>query len=101
MSACDGEVLGLQATGNGRSCVQHDCCGMLVVPNDIIKFKTAVIDGMGMREGSKSVQKEAIKAVLIAMEQSAAKWVFCGSPLVWLREINKICWVLCTDHSAV
>ena len=38
---------------------------MLVVPNDIIKFKTTVIDGMGMGEGSKGVPEEAIKVVLI------------------------------------
>jgi hypothetical protein len=65
MSACDCEVLGLRASGNGRTCVQHHCCGMLVVPNDNIKFYTTVIDGMGMGEGSKSVPEEAIKAVLI------------------------------------
>ena len=65
MSAHDGEVLGLQASGNGRSCVQHHCCGMLVVPNDIIKFKTTLIDGMGMGEDSKSFPEEAIKVVLI------------------------------------
>ena len=38
---------------------------MLVVPNDIIKFKTTLIDGMGMGEGSKSAPEEAVKAVLI------------------------------------
>ena len=38
---------------------------MLVVPNDIIKFKTTVIDGMGMGEDSKSFPREAIKVVLI------------------------------------
>ena len=65
MSACDGEVLGLPASGNGRSCVQRNCCGMLVETYDIIKFKTTVIDGMGMDEGSKSMPEEAIKAVLI------------------------------------
>ena len=65
MSACDGEVLGLQASGNGRSCVQHHHCSMLVVPNDIIKFKATVIDGIGMEEGSKSFPNEAIKVVLI------------------------------------
>ena len=38
---------------------------MLVVPNDIIKFKTTVIDGIGMGEDSKSFPQEAIKVVLI------------------------------------
>jgi hypothetical protein len=65
MLACDGEVLGLQASGHGRSCVQHHCCGMFVVPNDIIKFKTTVIDGMGMGEDSKSFPEGAIKVDLI------------------------------------
>jgi hypothetical protein len=65
MSARDGEVLGLRASGNGRFCVQHHCCSMLVVPNDIIKFKTTVIGGMGLGEESKSFPEEAIKVVLI------------------------------------
>jgi hypothetical protein len=38
---------------------------MLVVPNDIIKFKITVIDGMGMGEGSRSMPEEAIKIVLV------------------------------------
>ena len=38
---------------------------MLVNPNDIIKFKTTVLDGMGMGEDNKSVLEETIKAVLI------------------------------------
>jgi hypothetical protein len=41
---------------------------MHVVPNDIIKFKTTVIDGMGMREGSKSMLEEAIKLFIFEME---------------------------------
>ena len=27
---------------------------------------------------------------LFAMEQSVAQWVFCSSPLLWLRETKKI-----------
>ena len=40
---------------------------MLVVPNDIMKFKTTVIDGMGMGMGedSKIFPEEAIRVVLI------------------------------------
>ena len=42
---------------------------MLVVPNDIIKFKSKFkktgIDGMGIGEGSKGMLEEAIKAVII------------------------------------
>ena len=62
MVASDGEILGLRASGNGRSCVQHSCCGMVVAPNDIIRFKTTVIDGVNQNEG---IPEEAIKAVLV------------------------------------
>ena len=89
MSACEGEVLGLRASRNGRSCDQHHCCGMLVVPNDIIKFKTTVIDGMGMGEGSKGVPEEAIKVVLICNGTECCTVGFCASPLLWLREIKQ------------
>jgi hypothetical protein len=74
---------------------------MLVVPNDIIKFKTTVIGGMGMGEAARVFWKKPSRLSLFAMEQSAAQWAFCASPLLWLREINKICWALCTDHRAV
>ena len=68
MAACDGEVLGLRASGNGRSCGQHNCCGIFVVPNDILRFKFTVIDGMsGGKEGDNKdvMPEEAIKAVIV------------------------------------
>ena len=89
MSACDGEVLGLWAFGNGRSCVQHHCCGMLVVPNDIIKFKKTEIDGIGMGESSKSVQEEAIKAVLICNGTECCTVGFLCKSIVWLKKIKQ------------
>ena len=55
MTACDGEVLALRASGNWRSCCQHDCYGMVVVPNDILSFKLTIIDGIG---GGKEVDNE-------------------------------------------
>ena len=39
---------------------------MLVVPNNIIKFITTVIDEMGMGKGSKCMPEEAINAVLLS-----------------------------------
>ena len=57
MVACNGEVLGLRASGNGRSCGQHICCSIFVVPNDILCFKLKVIDGMsgGMEVDNKDI----------------------------------------------
>ena len=60
--ASDGEIHGLQASRNGRSCLQHTFCGMAVVPNDIIRFKTTVIDRLNQSFG---IPEEVIKAVLI------------------------------------
>ena len=66
MTACDSEVLGLRASGNGRSCCQHKFCGMAVGPNDIPNFKLAIIDGMGgLKEvvDQATILEGAIKAV--------------------------------------
>jgi hypothetical protein len=68
MTACDGEVLGLRASGNGSSCCHHDCCGMVIVLDVILPFKLAIIDGIG---GGKEVDdnntmpEEAMKAVFV------------------------------------
>jgi hypothetical protein len=76
---------------------------MLVVPNDSIKFKTTVMDGMGMGEGSKSVPEEAIKAVLICngtecctvgflcksivvVEKDKARFVGCFAQIIGLND---------------
>ena len=68
MATCYGEVLGLRASRNGRSCGQHNCCGIFVVPNDILCFKLTVIDGMGGgKEGDNEdvMPEEDIKDVLV------------------------------------
>ena len=57
-----GDIFGLLASGNGRSCVQHPCCGMAVILNDIVRFKTTVFVGVNQSNG---IPEEAIKAVLI------------------------------------
>ena len=39
----DGELLGQNASSNGRSCEQHECCGKAVKADDVIRFKLAVV----------------------------------------------------------
>jgi hypothetical protein len=66
MTACDSEVLGLRASRNGRSCCQHEFCGMVVVPNDTLHFKLTINDEMGgLKEvvDKATILEEAIKAV--------------------------------------
>ena len=68
MAACHGKVLGLKASGNGRSCGQHNCCDIFVVPNNILHFKLTVIDGVGggkVGDNEDITPEEAIKAVLV------------------------------------
>ena len=66
MTAHDREVLSLTASGNGRSCGQHGCCGGVVVPNDIFCFKLTIIDWIGggkeVDNNNNTVQEEAIKS---------------------------------------
>ena len=61
---------------------------MLVVPNDIIKFKTTVIGGMGMGEGSKSMLEVAIKAILIHDGTELCIVIFLCKSIVVVREIH-------------
>jgi len=55
----DGELLGLNASSNGRSCEQHECCGKAVKADDVIRFKLAVVEDVLGKA------LETIKAVLI------------------------------------
>lgn len=52
-------MLGLNASSNGRSCEQHECCGKAVKADDVIRFKLAVVEDVLGKP------LETIKAVLI------------------------------------
>ena len=52
-------MLGLNASSNGRSCEQHECCGKAVKADDVIRFKLAVVEDVLGKP------LEMIKAVLI------------------------------------
>ena len=52
----DGEIVGLNATNNGRTCEAHACCGEHLQPGELICFKFTVVDVDGFTE-------EAVKAV--------------------------------------
>ena len=61
----DGELLaGLNASSNGRSCEQHECCGKAVKADDVIRFKLAVVEDVLGKP------LETIKAVLITNKDS-------------------------------
>jgi hypothetical protein len=40
----DGEIVGLHASTNGRSCNQHECCGRHLQPGQIIRLKTEAME---------------------------------------------------------
>jgi hypothetical protein len=78
MIACDSKVLGLRASGNGKSCSQHDCCSMVVVPNDIFHFKLTITDGIG---GGKEVDDNNTmpeKAIKVVLAQDGTKLCTVG-----------------------
>jgi hypothetical protein len=40
----DGEIVGLHASTNGRSCNQHEYCGRHLQPGQIVRLKTEVME---------------------------------------------------------
>ena len=54
----DGEIVRLKGVTNRRSCESHDCCGMHISLDDLIRFKLCIARINGKTE-------EAIKAVRI------------------------------------
>ena len=39
----DGEIVGLRASTNGRSCNQHECCSRHLQPDQIVRLKAVVM----------------------------------------------------------
>jgi hypothetical protein len=58
MTTKDGEIVGLKASNNGRSCVSHDCCGIHLNLDDLVRFRFTIIEREGRTE-------QAVKAVQI------------------------------------
>ena len=46
----DGEMVGLHAISNGRSCSSHACCGAYISGNDLVRFKLVIIDYNGQSQ---------------------------------------------------
>lgn len=46
----DGEIVGLGASSNGRSCVSHECCGHHLVMDDLIRLRSCIVDVDGRVE---------------------------------------------------
>ena len=78
---CDGEILGLRGTTNGRSCEQHACCGAIVRPNDCVRFKAAVVPIDG-------VDQAGIKAVLILDGTELCTVGFLGKSIAALKKTS-------------
>ena len=76
MAGCKGDVLGLQTLINMRSCVQHQCCGIIVIPSIMMRFKTKIVDEMDLGEDGEVIPEEAIEAVLDSNETEFALWGF-------------------------
>lgn len=53
----DGELIGLRASTNGRSCESHVCCGEHLSADDLIRFKFCVLEfEYGIEEAVKAVR---------------------------------------------
>jgi hypothetical protein len=47
-----GDIVGISASGNGRSCEQHACCGNYLQLNDTVIFKAVMIERDGEIENA-------------------------------------------------
>ena len=64
----DGEIVGLHASTNGRSCNQHECCGRHLQPGQIVRLKTEVMEVVYETPGDPEPDarvETVIKAVLV------------------------------------
>lgn len=86
MATYHGEVLGLQASGDGRSSLQNPCYGTVDASNDNIRFKITVSNAMNRCGG---ILEEAIKAVSIYNETELCTGESFPRQLLWLKERNK------------
>lgn len=52
-----GEIVGLKANTNGRSCESHDCCGESISADDLIRFRLCVLNfDHGVEEALKALR---------------------------------------------
>ena len=47
---CHGEIVGLRASSNGRTCANHNCCGSTVVVGSKIIFDQVFVQRLGFEE---------------------------------------------------
>ena len=91
-------MLGLNASSNGRSCEQHECCGKAVKADDVIRFKLAVVEDVLGKP------LETIKAVLIKDGTELCTVGFLGREVAALpsqrsKYIDKFAQVLKAIHA--
>ena len=66
----DGEIVGLHKSTNGRTCVQHPCCGQYVAAGDLVHLKRDVVFVCPEEPNQDAPQADAlvetvVKAVLV------------------------------------
>ena len=47
---CQGEIVGLRASSNGRTCANHNCCGSTVVVGNKNIFEQVFVQRLGFEE---------------------------------------------------
>ena len=74
----DGEVVGLAADNNGRSCAKHECCGEHVFVGDLVQFKKTLVWYNGKLD-------EAVKVVLIKNKKETCTVAFMPRNIAYAR----------------
>jgi hypothetical protein len=81
------EIFGLYASNNGRSCIEHICCGEEVVVGDVLRLQKTVIDTPEFES------EEAIACILVRAGEEKCRVAFVPRALLqWepvVKHINK------------
>jgi len=57
------DIVGINASDNGRSCEHHECCGSLVVPDMVVRFKCVQMEKTNDPEGATEATALAVVRV--------------------------------------
>ena len=54
------DIVGLEASNNGRSCENHEVCGCVVAPDVVVRFKVVQLAHAVVDEANPSVEAPSI-----------------------------------------
>ncbi len=81
------EIVGIEASNNGRSCDQHDLCGSVLDNDFVVRLrKVQILNSNGYEE-------TATATTLYRLESSSVMWAFCSITLQHMQSLSTAFWL--------